>query len=212
MAIHDSIWFPCTKEIQRVFSQDGSTKPKSISNSKNLYNYIHLMNSFSIHNKNIYKYEKSYLYDWVDTLKKNKSSWRESSKQTNFAFFFKVVPAPYEGGPSMYGSLSWATLPTFESQLFDGGWPAKKGHPWRMQKNTQSNGIFHKNQHLLYSVFLKLWWILLPKGIQIYGCWSWIWPCYLVEEHISKWQSVDSETWIYQIASDVIFSYRFCHL
>ena len=167
------------------------------------------MNSFSIHNKNIYKYEKSYLYDWVDTLKKNKSSWRESSKQTIFAFFFKVVPAPYEGGPSMYGSLSWATLPTFESQLFDGGWPAKKGHPWRMQKNTQSNGIFHKNQHLLYSVFLKLWWILLPKGIQIYGCWSWIWPCYLVEEHISKWQSVDSETWIYQIASDAIFPIDF---
>ena len=68
-----------------------------------------------------------------------------------FWCFFKVVPAPYEGGPSMYGSLSWATLPTFESQLFDGGWPAKKGHPWRMQKINTIQWDSTKNT--TYTVF-----------------------------------------------------------
>ena len=174
MAIHDSIWFPCTKEIQRVFSQDGSTKPKSISNSKNLYNYIHLMNSFSSITK-IRK--KSYLYDWLDTLQKKTHLHDRSLQNRHWNWcFFKVVPAPYEGGPSMYGSLSWATWKNIRiSALW--WWMACQERPSVKDATAKKHnpmGFFTKKQHRNTVVFLKLWWILLLGKIQVFGCWSWI--------------------------------------
>lgn len=75
-----------------------------------------------------------------------------------FWCFFKVVPAPYEGGPSMYGSLSWATWKNIRiSALW--WWMACQGRPSVKDATTKKHnpmGFFTKNTTVIQWFFEAL--------------------------------------------------------